>query len=71
MGITGQLNHPDMTAAMERIAALAARSGVPMGTHVVMPDARELKNRIQDGYLFLAYGIDTVFLNVAAACPAY
>ena len=71
MGITGRLDHPDMAAAMKRIAALAARSGVPMGTHVVMPDARELKNRIQDGYLFLAYGIDTVFLNVAAACPAY
>lgn len=71
MGITGQLSHPAMAEAMGRIAALAKRSGVPMGTHVVMPDPAELNVRIKEGYLFLAYGIDAVFLNVAAPCPKY
>ncbi len=71
MGITGQLNHPAMNETMARIAALARRAGVPMGTHVVMPDPAELGARIREGYLFLAYGIDAVFLNIAAPCPKY
>ena len=71
MGITGQLNHPAMAEAMNRIAALAKRAGVPMGTHVVMPDPAELNSRIREGYLFLAYGIDAVFMNMAAPCPEY
>ena len=71
MGLTGQLTHPDMLTAMERIAALAKAAGVPMGTHVVMPDQTELAARIQEGYLFLAYGIDAVFLRSAAGCPEY
>ena len=71
MGLTGQLGHPAMAEAMGRIAALAKRAGVPMGTHVVMPDPAELNARIRDGYLFLAYGIDAVFMSVAAPCPKY
>ncbi len=71
MGITGRLDHPDMAAAMNRIASLAKTCGIPMGTHVVQPKAEELTARIKEGYLFLAYGIDTVFLNAASLCPKY
>jgi 2-dehydro-3-deoxyglucarate aldolase len=71
MGIIGQLDHPDVTAAMNRIAALAKHAGVPMGTHVVMPDPAELSARVREGYLFLAYGIDAVFLRGASSCPEY
>lgn len=71
MGITGRLDHPDMAMAMTRIASLAKRKGIPMGTHVVQPKPEELAARIKEGYLFLAYGIDTVFLNAASACPKY
>ena len=71
MGITGQLNHPAMAEAMNRIAALAKHADVPMGTHVVVPDPAELNARIREGYLFLAYGIDAVFMNMAAPCPKY
>ena len=42
-----------------------------MGTHVVVPDPAELNARIREGYLFLAYGIDAVFMNMAATCPKY
>ena len=71
MGITGRLDHPDMDKAMGRIASLAKQGRIPMGTHVVRPRPEELAARIAEGYLFLAYGIDTVFLNVASLCPKY
>jgi hypothetical protein len=37
--------------------------------HVVMPDAAMLQMRIDQGYRFIAYSIDAVFLNSAAAVP--
>jgi 2-dehydro-3-deoxyglucarate aldolase len=37
--------------------------------HVVMPDADELKQRINEGYRFIAYSIDSVFLNVSTIAP--
>lgn len=70
LGITGQLEHPDMDAAMKRIAALAAEYNVPMGCHVVQPDPEALQARMAEGYRFLAYGLDTVFLGNAAQRPA-
>ncbi len=69
LGVTGQLDHPDMEKAMQRIAALAAQRGIPMGCHVVQPNPEELRARIREGYLFLAYGLDTVFLSAAARRP--
>ena len=59
-------------AAARLLQALwRAERGIPMGTHVVQPKAEELTARIKEGYLFLAYGIDTVFLNAASLCPKY
>lgn len=69
MGLTGCFDHPKFLAAMDRIAALCRKHGIPMGAHVVQPDPELLKKYIHDGYRFLAYGIDAVFLQNAAHCP--
>ena len=34
-----------------------------MGTHIVKPDEEELKEKIKEGYKFIAYGMDTTFLQ--------
>ena len=70
MGLTGQFTHPEFQAAMSAIASACARLCKPMGTHVVMPDPAELSRQIAGGCLFIAYGIDSVFLWQAAARPA-
>ena len=62
MGCTGQFDDPDFIVAMERIRTLCLQVNIPCGVHVVMPDAAELKQRINDGYLFIAYTIDSVIL---------
>jgi 2-dehydro-3-deoxyglucarate aldolase len=69
MGMTGGFDRPEFVAAIERILAACKASGVPCGMHVVIPDAAMLQSRIDQGYRFLAYSIDAVFLNNAAAAP--
>lgn len=66
MGLTAQFEHPEFEAAMQRICALSREHRVPSGVHVVMPDPAELEQRIAQGYRFIAYSIDAVFLSSAA-----
>ena len=69
MGLTGQFDHPSFIGAMERISAACARNGMIMGTHVVQPEPERLARCIADGYRFIAYGIDAVFLMRGSARP--
>jgi len=69
MGITAKFEAPEFVAAMNRIRALCGQRNIPCGVHVVMPDANVLKQRIAEGYRFLAYSIDAVFLDRASANP--
>ncbi len=67
MGLTAQFNHPDFEMIMKRIRALSSEHHIPCGVHVVMPDAAALEQRIAEGYRFIAYSIDAVFLVKASA----
>ena len=69
MGLTGQLNHPDFIATLGLIAKKAREHDVAMGIHVVQPDPKQLQVRIGEGYRFIAYGIDAVFLYQGAERP--
>jgi 2-dehydro-3-deoxyglucarate aldolase len=69
MGITAQFDHPDYLLAMEKIKTSCQRMGKPLGLHVVQPDPEVLRQKITEGYQFLAYAIDAVFLNHAAQNP--
>lgn len=69
MGLTAQFEHLDFRNAMSRIRHLAERHHVPCGVHVVAPDPDELKTRLKEGYRFIAYSIDAVFINKAAQSP--
>lgn len=65
MGLTGQFDHPDFVAVMDRINEACKRHNMPMGNHVVQPEPERLAKCIADGYRFIAYGIDAVFLSTA------
>jgi len=66
MGLTAQFESPRFVSIMERILALCRKHKIPGGVHVVQPDPVLLRSRIEEGYLFLAYSIDSVFLSCAA-----
>ena len=70
LGLTGRFDNPDFMAVMQRIQDACTRYGANMGTHVVEPNPAELAERVKQGYRFIAYGIDAVFLWRGAQCPA-
>jgi len=69
MDLTARFDDEAFIAALSRIKACAARSGMPAGVHVVSPDPKLLGARVAEGFRFIAYSIDAVFLHGAAACP--
>ena len=69
MGMTSKFEAPEFIAAMDRIRTLCSQHRIPCGVHVVMPDAGILQQRIAEGYRFIAYSIDAVFLYASALAP--
>jgi 2-dehydro-3-deoxyglucarate aldolase len=69
MGLMAQFEHPEYQAAISKILSLSKKAQIPAGIHVVSPQPSELERTIEQGYRFIAYSIDAVFLNNAAKLP--
>jgi 2-dehydro-3-deoxyglucarate aldolase len=65
MGLPGQFDHPVMVAAIERIRHVGSALGKPGGLHIVEPDTTQLEERINQGFKFIAYSLDTRMLDTA------
>jgi 2-keto-3-deoxy-L-rhamnonate aldolase RhmA len=63
MGIPGQFDHPDMKAAIKRVADATKRSGKLLGAHVIVPDHLAVNDYAEKGYNFLAFSLDALFLG--------
>lgn len=63
MGLTAQFDHQDFCATMEKIRTLTAAKSIPAGVHVVAPSPKQLQQRLDEGYRFIAYSIDAVMLQ--------
>lgn len=62
MGLAGQLDHPDVIRAQQTLLDACKRHNIPAGFHVV-PDSPELlKQRVNEGYRFIACSLDTELL---------
>lgn len=62
LGVTGQVGHPSVVAACERVAAVCRRYGKVAGQHIVRPDRAQVDRALQSGFGLLALGADIVFL---------
>jgi len=69
MGLTAQFDHPDFASVMDRVLVQTSQHRIACGIHVVAPSPAQLAQRIAQGYRFIAYSIDAVLLNGAAAVP--
>jgi 2-dehydro-3-deoxyglucarate aldolase len=69
MGLTAQFGHDDFKNMIDRINKMCSLNGVPVGVHIVQPSADELTEKIKLGYRFIAYSIDSVFLNTSCVLP--
>lgn len=66
-GVAGELNHPLVSQAMQRVVAAARARGKAAGIHVVHPPATQVADRLAEGFRMIAYGGDMLFLSPAAA----
>lgn len=66
MGITGQLDHPQMVAALDKYRAACKSHKMTAGTHIVRPNEQNIRKAIDDGYTLIALGLDNVFLDEGA-----
>jgi len=65
LGFPGQFDHPLMVQAMETIHRIGLPSGKAAGIHVIEPDMEQLKQRLQEGYRFVAYSLDVRMIDRA------
>ena len=63
MGLAGQSQHPDVLAAQETVLDACRRRRIAAGIDLVPVDAGEVRQRIQQGFRFIACGIDTLFVR--------
>ena len=69
MGITAEFDNEKFNDAMTSIKKTCLRNNIAFGDHIVKPEPEILLNRIKDGYTFIAYGTDGVFLNTSSKNP--
>ncbi|MEO6262082.1 MAG: aldolase/citrate lyase family protein [Chthoniobacterales bacterium] len=62
LGIPGKLQHPKMKQAMAQIQKIRKSRNIIAGIHVVQPDSKEALKRVREGYNFIAFGIDYLFM---------
>ena len=69
MGLTGCFDHPDFLSALALIEQKAKAHTLGKGYHVVQPREEDLRAKTAQGYTFIAYGIDALFLQQAGRRP--
>lgn len=67
LGITGQMDHPDMVSALQRFRKACQNHGISAGIHIVRPNETNIRETILQGYKLIALGLDNVFLQEGAA----
>jgi 2-keto-3-deoxy-L-rhamnonate aldolase RhmA len=63
MGKPGQYHDEDVKLALERYTKIASTFDKLMGFHVIEPDNTTFMKRVNEGYNFLAFSLDTLFLG--------
>lgn len=66
MGCPGEYQREDVKAALDRILEVTMKSEKSLGFHVIESDYSKLKERIAQGYTFLAFSLDFFFLGDSA-----
>jgi 2-keto-3-deoxy-L-rhamnonate aldolase RhmA len=64
LGRLGQVDHPDVTQAIDRVTEVCQQAGVPLGIFGVSADA--VKPYIDRGYTLIVAGVDTMLMAHAA-----
>jgi 2-dehydro-3-deoxyglucarate aldolase len=66
LGVPGNFDHPDVLKAIKKVEEVCKKKKVALGTHVIPPDYKKALEKIADGYTFLAFSLDSLFLGNSA-----
>jgi 2-dehydro-3-deoxyglucarate aldolase len=66
LGKTAQFQSKEFLNALEKVSKSAKLKNIPLGIHVVEPSSQELLTRIEEGYQFIAFSLDSVMLRFQA-----
>jgi 2-keto-3-deoxy-L-rhamnonate aldolase RhmA len=66
MGIPGQLDHPKLIAATDRVARACREHNVAAGLHIVGSDPLRIERALEAGFRMLALSLDAMLLYSAA-----
>lgn len=65
LGVPGEFEHPTMIAALQQVQRVISdrETTAVAGYHVVPPQPDSVIQKIQEGYRFVAYSVDMLFLG--------
>ncbi len=63
LGRPGEFEHPDVLDALRRVREISGTMNVASGFHVVPLEYKSVLEKIQEGYSFIAFSLDTLFLG--------
>lgn len=67
MGMPGEFEKPVVKDALTKYIDICNRHNFPMGFHVVNTAPANIQEKIEEGYRFIAYGTDFLFMGDTAA----
>ncbi|WP_135609982.1 HpcH/HpaI aldolase/citrate lyase family protein [Methanococcoides sp. AM1] len=63
LGVPGQFDHPDVVEALEKVKEISNRLDALSGYHVIPPTVDDFKEKVDEGYRFIAHSLDILFLG--------
>lgn len=63
MCIPGEFNNPNVVTALSTFEKVCLERNFPIGFHVIEPDSKQLEDKINLGYRFLAFSTDFLFMG--------
>jgi len=63
LGVTGELDHPLVMQAREKVLSAAKAANKAAGIHVVHPSLAAVQDRVKEGFTFIAYSTDAILLS--------
>ena len=66
LGKPGQWDEPELQKVIEKYELTAKKYNKLIGYHVIQPDFKLVLNKIEKGYNFIAFSLDSLFLGTIA-----
>ena len=63
MGKPGKYEDPDVLSVLAKYERVSKKLNKPMGYHIIKPDHKLVLEKLNKGYSFIAFSLDTVFLG--------